>query len=81
MLKDCEIETLDEYKGLLNDHVIFSTVRSNEARLLGIVKDPNRINTLINIAKRGLIIIGKSYLILHYIHVTVIRWFVNFKSK
>ena len=61
--------------------MIFSTVRSNKAGLLGIVKDPNRLNTLINRAKRGLIIIGKFHLILCYMKINIIRWFRYFISR
>jgi len=56
---DIEIKNVDGYQGREKDFIVMSCVRSN-ARNIGFLANPNRINVALTRAKYGLVIVGNS---------------------
>lgn len=53
-----DIETLDKAATLEKDLIIFSPVRSNKHKAVGVLKDPRILNQILWSGKKGLIIVG-----------------------
>lgn len=53
-----DIETVDTIECLDKDLVIFSPVRTNKHKALGVLRDPRILNSILWSAKRGLIVVG-----------------------
>jgi superfamily I DNA and/or RNA helicase len=57
-----EIATVDSFQGRECDVVIYSTVRSNQARQIGFLKDYRRINVALSRARDSLVIVGDDFM-------------------
>ncbi|KAL6881236.1 RNA dependent RNA polymerase domain-containing protein [Trichoderma novae-zelandiae] len=55
---DVEISSIDGFQGREADVVIFVTVRCNESREIGFLKDLRRMNVALTRAKFGMIVVG-----------------------
>lgn len=64
-IDDIEIKTVDGFEGREKEVIVFSTVRSNEAHLIGFLADWRRLNVGITRARRGLIIVGSAATLEH----------------
>jgi len=58
--RNVEIASVDAFQGREKDIIIISCVRSNDDRMIGFVRNPNRLNVALTRAKLGLIIVGNS---------------------
>lgn len=59
-IPNVEISSIDGFQGREADIVIFVTVRCNESREIGFLKDLRRMNVALTRAKLGLIIVGNK---------------------
>ena len=57
-----EIATVDSFQGRECDVVIYSTVRSNQTRQIGFLKDYRRINVALSRARDSLVIVGDDFM-------------------
>ena len=57
-----EIATVDSFQGRECDVVVYSTVRSNQERRIGFLKDYRRINVALSRARDLLVIVGDHYM-------------------
>ena len=59
---DIEVATVDSFQGRECDVVIYSTVRSNNDRRIGFLKDYRRINVALSRARDRLVIVGDNFM-------------------
>lgn len=59
-IPNVEVSSIDGFQGREADIVIFVTVRCNESREIGFLKDLRRMNVALTRAKLGLIIVGNK---------------------
>ena len=59
---DIEIATVDSFQGRECDVVLYSTVRSNNDRRIGFLKDYRRINVALSRARDRLVIVGDNFM-------------------
>ena len=57
-----EIATVDSFQGRECDVVVYSTVRSNQERQIGFLKDYRRINVALSRARDSLVIVGDDFM-------------------
>jgi Holliday junction resolvasome RuvABC ATP-dependent DNA helicase subunit len=58
--KAVRVATIDNYQGEEADIVIASLVRSNNANVIGFLRDPERVNVMLSRARHGMILLGNS---------------------
>ncbi|UKZ47230.1 hypothetical protein TrVGV298_001446 [Trichoderma virens] len=59
-IQNIEISSIDGFQGREADIVIFVTVRCNESREIGFLKDLRRMNVALTRAKYGMIVVGNK---------------------
>ena len=57
-----EIATVDSFQGRECDVVVYSTVRSNQDRTIGFLRDYRRVNVALSRAKEQLVIVGDNFM-------------------
>lgn len=57
-LLNIEIGNVDAFQGMQRDIIIYSTVRSNDERDIGFIRDHKRINVALSRARKLLVIVG-----------------------
>ncbi len=63
MLADVRISTVDDFQGEENDIILLSLVRSNEQRIIGFLKEDNRVCVALSRARQGFYCIGNFQLL------------------
>ena len=62
--QNVKVGTVDSFQGQETDIVIFSSVRSNDLKEMGFLRDSRRLNVAITRARKGLILVGDKQVLI-----------------